>query len=184
MRKYTWLLLIFLALVGAGIFFWSSQRVTAQNPAPTPVPGLHKAPDGSIQNNAIGPNTLTGKTLSNPYCFQPDPTVNQCSINLRYYSASDNGTTAPYLNYALVSISTDGINFATRARINLFFENSLYYSYDMIPGGLKVPCGTPNQGGQGVQFGRVYYVKVEPFDTNNSSMGWDQSYLACPAYAP
>lgn len=182
MRRYAWILFV-VVLIGAGIFLSGKPAAAQTASVPTPVPGRRTQPDGSI-SNSISPSSLTGKTLSNPYCYQPDPGLNQCVINLRYYSASDNGTMAPYLNYALISIGTSFSNLVVRTRINLFFENSLSYSYDMIPGGLKVPCGTPNQGGQGNSFGAAYYVKVEPFDTTNTSMGWDQAYLSCPAYAP
>lgn len=179
MRKLAWILVI-IALLGAAVFLLQRPAVTAQATPPTPVPGKRVAPDGSTSlTSAIGPNSLTAQTLSNPYCYQPDPSVNQCVINLRYYNVSDNGTTAPFLSYALVSI-----NGAVRARVGLFFENNIYLTYDMIPGGLKVPCGTPNQGGQGNSFGAVYTVNIQPYDINNSSMGFDQTNLACPAYAP
>ncbi len=67
---------------------------------------------------------------------------------------------------------------------NLFFENNLYFSYDMMPGGLQVPCGAPNAGGGGTSYGNQYLVKVEPLDSTGAGMGYDQASLLCPAYAP
>ena len=76
------------------------------------------------------------------------------------------------------------INNKSRAIENLFFENNIYYSYATAPTGFQVPCGAPNAGGGGSDYGNVYYVKVEPFDTTGASMGYDQANLFCPAYAP
>lgn len=178
MRRYVWIVGIFAAIVAGGILLFN-RPASAQTVPPTPFPGLRTQPDGSIQDNSVSPNALTSKLLSNPYCYQPDPSVNTCYINVRYYSASDNGTSAPYMLGVNISI-----NGALRLRENLFFENNVYYSYDMAPGGLKVPCGTPNQGLAGSAYGLVYLVKVEPIDSGGVGMGYDQASLACPAYNP
>jgi len=44
------------------------------------------------------PRSRTGKLLSNPFCYQPDPAGDACIINVRYYSATDNGTSGPYMS--------------------------------------------------------------------------------------
>jgi len=54
----------------------------------------------------------------------------------------------------------------------------------MVPGGLKVACGTPNEGGAGAAYGKVYSVLVEAKTYDGTSMGWGSSGVRCPAYAP
>ncbi len=133
------------------------------------------APAGSVSS----PTALTYKVLSNPYCYQPDPQVNQCVINIRYAQITDDQLTAPYMVRWVVSI-----NAQARLVENLFFEGTVYYSYDMAPTGLKVPCGSPNAGGVGTQYGNVYIVKAEPIDSTGTGMGYDQASLYCPAFSP
>lgn len=134
---------------------------------------------GTGDTRSATPRSLTGKVLSNPYCYQPDPAVDECIINIRYYSATDNGTTAPYMVGANISI-----NGKLRLRQSLFFENSITYSYDMAPAGLKVPCGAPNSGGVGATYGQVYLVRAEPIDSDGANMGYDQANLYCPPFQP
>ena len=167
------ILLLFLFF---GLFALGQRQASAQNVTPTPAPQIETGISGTRTN---GPQSLASKVLSNPYCYQPNPSVDQCFINIRYYQATDNGTSAPYMLHAKISI-----NNKARANENLFFENNLYYSYDMTPGGFQVPCGAPNAGGQGSDYGNLYLVKVEPIDTTGVSMGYDQASLLCPAYAP
>ncbi len=160
----------------AGLLMVELRQASAQNAAPTPQPQNVSGPAGTRVN---GPEALTYKLLSNPYCYQPNPSVDQCFINIRYYQATDNGTSAPFMLSAKISI-----NDKARAIENLFFENNVYYSYDMTPGGFQVPCGAPNAGGGGTDYGNVYLVKVEPIDSTGTGMGYDQASLFCPAYAP
>lgn len=194
-----------LGILSIGLLTLARPRVFAQSAsaaatpqfgpnAPAAVPP-QAAPNGSATaeplngSNAGGtrtqaPSSLTSKLLSNPYCYQPDPTVDQCFINARYYQATDNGTTAPFLQYVSVTIGADFNNLKMRARLNPFFENTIYWTYDQAPGGFKVSCGAPNAGGQGNSYGNLYYLKYQPFDTVGNSMGWDQAGIPCPAFAP
>ncbi len=167
---------IALAILSVGLFVAEQQQASAQNIPATPAPQNETGPAGTRVNS---PNALTYKLLSNPYCYQPNPSVDQCFINIRYYQATDNGTSAPYMLHAAISISG-----TVRANENLFFENNIYYSYDMIPSSFQVLCGAPNAGGGGSAYGNVYLVKVEPIDSTGTGMGYDQASLLCPAYAP
>jgi hypothetical protein len=72
----------------------------------------------------------------------------------------------------------------TRYSATAFFEGNITYTYDMIPGGLKVPCGAPNAGGAGNPYGFVYAVTVNPLDSSRTSMSTDTANVTCPAYAP
>ncbi len=143
-------------------------------------PGASRTVRSNAQGQSVNaPDALTYKILSNPYCYQPDPALNQCVINIRYAQITDDQVSAPYMLRWVVSINSQ-----VRLVENLFFEGSVYYSYDMAPTGLKVPCGAANAGGGGAQYGNNYQVKAEPLDTTGASMGFDQASLFCPAYAP
>ncbi len=167
---------ITLAVLAIGLLVVEQRQASAQTGGSTPAPQNASGPAGTRVGS---PDALTYKLLSNPYCYQPNPAVNQCVINVRYYQATDNGTSAPYMLHAAISI-----NGKVRANENLFFENNIYYSYDMAPTGFQVPCGAPNAGGGGSDYGNQYLVKVEPIDSTGTGMGYDQASLFCPAYAP
>lgn len=176
------LVFVLVAFVLVALIF-SGQHATAQNVSPTPQPGVEEIGPGgsrlSLPGQPSGPNALSSKLLSNPYCYQPSPTQDRCLINIRYYQASDNGTTPPFMLGVNISI-----NGKLRVRENLFFEDYIYFSNDLIPGGLEVPCGAPNAGGAGAAYGNQYLVKVEPMDSSGLGMGFDQASLSCPAFAP
>lgn len=177
-------LLSVVILLLAGLFVLSSRPVTAQdNPpptSPTPAAPLETMGDSSRAIDAISPNALTSAYwMSNPYCYQPDPSRNECYLNIRYSQVTQDGTTSPYL-YSLVM----RVNGKVVYQSSVFFENSIYYSYDMIPNGIKVTCGTPNEGGQGADYGKVYPVVVEGFTAGGGSMGWGSTSVRCPAYVP
>ncbi len=167
--------LVVLVLGGLALF---EQRVSAQGTTPTSAPQTEVRGDARRIVNSAAPNAISSLPMSNPYCFQPDPAVNQCSLNVRYWQANDNGTgnVLAYVNFSL-----DG---KLRYRSNVFFENFVTYSYDMIPGGIKVTCGLPNEGGFGTLYGKAYTVDVKAFDTTNNWVLDDQLAVKCPAFNP
>jgi hypothetical protein len=173
MRK-TLFVVIPLVVLLVGLFTLARWQASAQGVAPTP-----QAETNAMGTRATTPDALVSKVLSNPYCYQPDPSVDQCFINIRYYQATDDGVTPPFLLHVKLSIND-------KARYNeaAFFENTISYSYDMVSDGIQVPCGAPNAGGGGADFGNLYYVRIDPLDTTGASMGYDQANLLCPAYAP
>jgi hypothetical protein len=122
--------------------------------------------------------TITSLPMSNPFCSQPDPSVNQCLINIRYWQANDDGSgnILAYVNFS--------IDNKLRYRSNAFFEKFVTYSYDMIPGGIKVTCGLPNEGGFGALYGKSYNVDVKAYDVTNTWVLDDQLQVKCPAYNP
>lgn len=169
-----------LALVVAGLLFFSSRRVTAQDTEPPAAPQTEMLGENTRSIENVSPNSLTGFIgTSNPYCYQPDVNRDECYINIRYMSATDNGTTAPYL-YAL-EVRVDG---KMRYQSSTFFESSIYYNYDMIPDGLKVSCGAPNQGGAGTDYGKVYSLSIQAKSGDGTQMGGNYAGVRCPAYAP
>ena len=138
--------------------------------------GLRRDASG---NTADSPSGLASFTVSNPYCYPADPQLDQCSINFRFVQATDDQSTAPYIASLAVAISGK-----KRLSIVAFFEASITYSYDMAPGGMKVPCGPPNAGGAGAQYGNVYSVTVQPLDASRNPISTDTASVACPAYSP
>ena len=144
MRKQLLLGIVSVSLLAVLALF--GQRVFAQDPTPSPAPGPSYPARGlgrcqADDESRQAPNTITSLPMSNPYCSQPDPSVNQCFVNVRYFQANDNGS-GNVLAY--VNLSIDG---KLRYRSNAFFENFVAYSFDMIPGGIKVACGRRTRAG-------------------------------------
>jgi hypothetical protein len=180
MRKQWLLGILSVTLLALLVVF--GQRAFAQNPTPTPAPGmtspLEVLGDARRMLNTAAPDAITSLPMSNPYCSQPDPAVNQCFVNVRYFQANDNGT-GNVLAY--VNMSIDG---KLRYRSNAFFENFVTYSFDMIPGGIKVACGLPNEGGFGALYGKGYTIDVKAYDITNNWVLDDQLAVKCPAFNP
>jgi hypothetical protein len=130
-------------------------------------------------NTADSPNALTSFTVSNPYCYQADPQLDQCAINFRFVQATDNQSSPPYMTWLAVTISGK-----KRLSMTAFFEGAITYTYDMAPAGMKVPCGAPNAGGAGAQFGYVYGVTLQPLDSSRNPMSTDIANVTCPAFSP
>jgi hypothetical protein len=175
MRKLSVIGFIGLLLVGALLF---SRKSKAAQTVPE-LPAAQAGPAGSISPNPDSPDALTSFTVSNPYCYQPNPNANQCYINFRFIQANDNQSAAPYMTWLTIGIS--GKN---RFSATAFFEGTITYTYDMVPNGLRVPCGAPNAGGAGDQYGFVYGVTITPLDTSRNTMSTDIANATCPAYAP
>lgn len=174
MRKLIFAGMLILLLVSAIVL--AQQRVSAQTVPPTPVP---LTGPGGTRADPLAPSSLTLFTVSNPYCYQPDPAVDQCAINFRYIQANDNQSSAPYMTWLAITISGK-----KRFNATAFFEGTIYYSYDMMPNGLKVPCGAPNAGGAGNQYGNVYGVTIQPLDSSRNPMSTDIANATCPAFSP
>ncbi|MCB8937890.1 MAG: hypothetical protein H6655_05700 [Ardenticatenaceae bacterium] len=150
----------------------TSAQVTP--PTPPPLTG----PSGT-QADPNAPDSLTSFTVSNPYCYQPDPAVDKCSINFRFIQTTDNQSSAPYMTWLAITISGQ-----KRYNATAFFEGTITYSYDMVPDGLTVACGAPNAGGAGSQFGNVYGVTIQPLDSSRNPMSTDIANVTCPAFNP
>ncbi len=174
MRKLLLGSCLLLAMIGGLIA--AHEHASAQAVTQTPLP--RSGPAGT-ESGPLTPNSLTSFLISNPYCYQPNPSVNQCSVNFRYIQATDNQTSAPFMTWLAIKISGK-----TRFNATAFFEGTIYYSYDMVPDGITVPCGTPNAGGAGSQFGYVYGVQVSPLDSNHNAMSTDIANVTCPAFSP
>jgi len=155
-----------------------TQKHTAAQTIP-PAPILQTGPAGSAEAVPGASDALTSFTVSNPYCYQPDPSADQCYINFRYIQTTDNQSSAPYMTWLAITISGK-----KRFNATAFFEGTITYTYDMAPGGLAVSCGAPNAGGAGTQYGNVFGVTIQPLDSSRNPMSTDIANVTCPAYAP
>ncbi len=176
MRKRLWIVLLMVVL-GAGLAY-ANRPVSAQTPDPTVSPPVSGSSDAGTMD-VPSPNSVTPFTVSNPYCYQPDPSLDQCQINFRYMQATDNQSTPPYMTWLSITILNKN-----RFNATAFFEGTIYYSYDMVPDGFKVPCGAPNAGNAGDLYGAVYSVSITPLDSNRNTLLTDTANLTCPAYNP
>jgi hypothetical protein len=177
MRKVILLGFLAVAVIGGSIFV-GAQVFTARGASDETVSNQAGSTAGT-QDTPSNPDALTSFTVSNPYCYQPNPAVDQCSINFRYIQAVDNQTNAPYMTWLAITISSK-----KRFNATAFFEGTITYSYDMVPDGLSVPCGDPNAGGAGDDYGNVYGVVIQPLDSSRNPMSTDIANVTCPAFAP
>jgi hypothetical protein len=176
MSKHIFSAIVVLILLTGIVFI--GQRVFAEMNTPDqPLPQDSSGPAGSQESSS--PDALTSFTISNPYCFQPNPAVDACSINFRFIQATDNQSSPPYMTWLTITISQK-----TRFSATAFFEGTISYSYDMMPNGMTVPCGAPNAGGAGDKYGFVYGVTVQPLDSSRNPMSTDIANATCPAFAP
>lgn len=160
------------------IFSWNAAKAQRGETPPSP---QSETQDGNTRSlTGPEPQMLTGFIItSNPYCYQPDVSRNECYINLRYTQANDDGTNSPFLTRLEYVI--DG---KIRYSSGKFFENSITYDYAMVPQGFKVPCGSPNEGGLGNEFGKSYSVTIRAIGNTGTQIGSNFFSVACPAYAP
>ena len=174
MRKFVFAGILVLIFTGGMLMVDNLTSAQTAPPTPTPLTGSM-----GTQADPIAPNSLTSFTVSNPYCYQPDPAVDKCSINFRFVQATDNQSSAPFMTWLAITISGK-----RRYNATAFFEGTITYSYDMIPDGLTVACGLPNAGGAGSQYGNVYGVTIQPLDSSRNPMSTDIANVTCPAFSP
>ena len=175
MRKLLIVGIVGLLLV-AGLLY--TRKSTAAQTAPS-TPSTQSGPAGSTNPDPNSPDALTSFTVSNPYCYQPDPAADQCYLNIRSVQAVDNQSSAPYMTWLTIAISD-----TNRYSGTAFFEGTINYTYDAVPGGFKVPCGAPNAGGAGNAYGNVFHVVITPLDSSRNVMSTDTANVTCPAYTP
>jgi hypothetical protein len=167
-----------IALLGiALVISWNAANAQRNEAPPAPQSEMQ---DGNTRTlDSVQPQGLIGFiTTSNPYCYQPDVTRNECVINFRYTQANQDGN-SPYLKNLQFSI--DG---KIRYYSGMFFENSNTYDYAMVPQGFKVLCGSPNESGLGNDYGKSYSVVISAISNTGTQMGANYFSVACPAYAP
>jgi hypothetical protein len=131
---------------------------------------LIAAPPGADEAPSIG--FIESPT---PYCFQPDPTQDECFINWRSISVEAAPTSMRVMTVTLHAVGPV-------ARYQGYFQDSLYVSYDMHGKGFRVPCGSPGAGGE-PQLGIGYNWTIEAEDYGDSSTS-NFGTVYCPPFAP
>jgi hypothetical protein len=110
--------------------------------------------------------------MSNPSCVQARPASGTCSIEIQSLFASGSDPSFSRLEVLL--------NGKLRVYLGGFFESSGYLTPRMLPGGLQVVCGRPNDGGL-PDYGRSYTVTANAYMADGTSAS-DSMNVFCPAY--
>jgi hypothetical protein len=110
--------------------------------------------------------------MSNPACVQVLPERGTCSIEIGSLTASGSDQT-----FSRLEVLVDG---KLRVYMGGFFESSAFLFYRMMPGGLKVACGRPNDGGL-PNYGRSYLLSANAYMADGTSAS-NSMTVFCPAY--
>lgn len=133
------------------------------------------AGSGAVKPGEDSPEKAIGSiTTNDTFCYQPDPSLNECFVNWRLHSVSA-GTD----NMRSLRIRLDG-----RLVLNMqgFFQTSLLYQAAMVnPAGFKVLCGAPSQADPLI--GASYSFQITGVDSNNLTAN-NFGTVNCPAFSP
>ena len=110
--------------------------------------------------------------MSDPSCEQALLTSGACSIQVDNLTAS--GSAQPLSRVEVL------VNGKLRVYMAGFFESTAFYSYTMVPGGLKVACGGPNDGGL-PNYGKAYVVTANAYLQDGTSAS-NTKTVYCPGY--
>ena len=110
--------------------------------------------------------------MSNPSCDQGRPTSGVCALQFGSLTASGGDP-----SFSRVEVLVNG---KLRIYMGGFFESSAYLTYPMIPGGLAVACGKPNDGGL-PNYGKAYSLTANAYMADGTS-ATDSTTVFCPAF--
>ena len=110
--------------------------------------------------------------MSNPTCVQSPPASGSCSIQIGNLTATGSDP-----SFSRVEVLING---KLRVYMAGFFESTAYLTYPMVPGGLEVACGRPNDGGL-PNYGRSYLLTANAYMVNGTSATRSMNVF-CPAY--
>jgi hypothetical protein len=127
---------------------------------------------GQTMRATAFPAATVSLTMSNPTCAQARPASGACSLEMRYVVASGSDQ-----SFSRVEVLVDG---KLRVYMAGFFESTAYLTNLMIPGGLSVPCGSPNESGL-PNFGRAYVITANAYMADGTS-ATNSMNVFCPAY--
>jgi hypothetical protein len=111
-------------------------------------------------------------SMSNPACVQALPANGMCSIQMDTLVAS-----ASDPSFSRLEVLVNG---KLRVVMSAFFESSAYLSFPMTPGGLKVACGSTNEGGL-PDYGKVYTLTANAYMADGNS-ATNSASVYCPAF--
>jgi hypothetical protein len=110
--------------------------------------------------------------MSNPSCVQIFSSNGTCSIQIRSLTATGSDQT-----FSRLEVLLDG---KLRVYMGGFFESSAFLDSPMMPGGLEIACGKPNDGGL-PDYGRSYSLTANAYMADGTSAS-DSVTVFCPAY--
>jgi hypothetical protein len=110
--------------------------------------------------------------MSNPACSQVRPASGVCSLQIGSLNATGSDTT-----FSRTEVLVDG---KLRVYMAGFFESFAYFNNSMVPGGLRVSCGAPNESGL-PNFGRAYVLTANAYMADGTSASNSVSVF-CPAF--
>jgi hypothetical protein len=110
--------------------------------------------------------------MSDPTCDQVLSTNGACSIQIDSLTVFGSGPALSRVELLL--------NGKLRVYMDGFFESSAYLAHQMMPGGLAVACGRPNDGGL-ANYGKSYSITANAYMADGSS-ATDSATIYCPAF--
>ena len=110
--------------------------------------------------------------ISNPNCHQVLPASGACSLQFGSLAVSGSDP-----SFSRVEVLVNG---KLRIYMGGFFESSAYLTYPMLPGGLAVACGRPNDGGL-PSYGKAYSLTANAFMADGAS-ATNSTTVYCPAF--
>ncbi|HTP10432.1 MAG TPA: hypothetical protein VMP08_19395 [Anaerolineae bacterium] len=120
------------------------------------------------------PQATLSVTMSNPTCVQASATAGACYILIRSISASASDT-----SFTGLDISVDG---KVRARLQPFFETTVYAADRMFGQGFLVTCGRSNSSGD-PKYGALHTVDYKGYLFGSSTpAAYGLASVFCPAY--
>jgi len=178
MRKiFTPILVLLIGLTGV---FWWVQSARGQIDGERFIlnsetqDGNQREISADSQLNAPSEPTIGFIDSPSAVCFQPDAGLDECWINWYYLSVS----ASP--NYMIAMTTT--IQTRHVARVQGFFQTSMYVPYNMLGKGFKVACGALGSGGY-PDMGSSYSYTIRARDSANlKSANYGTVY--CPAFIP
>ena len=127
---------------------------------------------GEPTHAASLPTTSVSLQISNPACFQVLPASGMCSLQIGSLTASGSDS-----SFSRVEVLVNG---KLRVYMGGFFESSANLTNRMMPGGLAVVCGRPNDGGS-PDYGKAYSLMANAYMGDGTSSS-DSTNVFCPAY--
>jgi hypothetical protein len=111
-------------------------------------------------------------SLSNPACVSALPASGVCLI--KFYSLTASGSDTSFSRVEVL------VNGKLRVEMAGFFESFAYLTYPMLPRGLAVTCGRPNDGGK-PNFGRSYSLTANAYMVDGTAASGTVTVF-CPPY--
>ena len=136
--------------------------------------------EGENVRQVLGPAGVAQPSLSfinspTPYCFQPNPTMDECYVNWASMSVS-----ASPASMKVMTLTIDAVGIV--ARYQGFFQEAMTVTHEMNGMGFQVACGAPGAGGQ-AQLGASYDWIIKAEDINGVTTS-NSGTLYCPPHNP